>query len=170
MKYIGQFHDGMHISDVYLCKKKQIALTKNGKEYGALTLQDKARAAACRIPPSPSFRHCRVCAGAHALPPRRCRAPWCCQTRSAPSPRRTVVAGDAHRAQLVGGAVAGANESGHGSWVFRKCLPSVAQCARQKTERFNLTGISPMHEVEQPRPGTITSVRAPQAAERESPR
>ena len=41
MKYIGQFHDGMHISDVYLCKKKQIALTKNGKEYGALTLQDK---------------------------------------------------------------------------------------------------------------------------------
>ena len=36
-----QFHDGMHISDVYLCKKKQIALTKNGKEYGALTLQDK---------------------------------------------------------------------------------------------------------------------------------
>ena len=41
MKYIGQFYDGMHVSDVYLCKKKQIALTKNGKEYGALTLQDK---------------------------------------------------------------------------------------------------------------------------------
>ena len=31
----------MHISDVYLCKSKQIALTKNGKEYGNLVLQDK---------------------------------------------------------------------------------------------------------------------------------
>ena len=31
----------MHISDVYLCKNKQIALTKNGKEYGNLVLQDK---------------------------------------------------------------------------------------------------------------------------------
>lgn len=41
MKYIGQFHEGMHISDVYLCKTKQIALTKNGKEYGSLVLQDK---------------------------------------------------------------------------------------------------------------------------------
>ena len=31
----------MHVSDVYLCKNKQIALTKNGKEYGNLVLQDK---------------------------------------------------------------------------------------------------------------------------------
>ena len=31
----------MYKRQVYLCKKKQIALTKNGKEYGALTLQDK---------------------------------------------------------------------------------------------------------------------------------
>ena len=31
----------MHVSDVYLCKTKQIALTKNGKEYGSVTLQDK---------------------------------------------------------------------------------------------------------------------------------
>ena len=41
MKYIDQFHEGMHISDVYLCKTKQIALTKSGKEYGSLILQDK---------------------------------------------------------------------------------------------------------------------------------
>lgn len=41
MKYIEQFHEGMRISDVYLCKTKQIALTKNGKEYGSLVLQDK---------------------------------------------------------------------------------------------------------------------------------
>lgn len=41
MKYIATFHEGMRVSDVYLCKTKQIALTKNGKEYGSLTLQDK---------------------------------------------------------------------------------------------------------------------------------
>ena len=41
MKYIETFREGVHISEVYLCKTKQIALTKNGKEYGSLTLQDK---------------------------------------------------------------------------------------------------------------------------------
>lgn len=41
MKYIESFREGMHVSDVYLCKNKQIALTKNGKEYGNLVLQDK---------------------------------------------------------------------------------------------------------------------------------
>ena len=41
MKYIDSFREGMHVSDVYLCKNKQIALTKNGKEYGNLVLQDK---------------------------------------------------------------------------------------------------------------------------------
>lgn len=41
MKYIEGFKEGMRISDVYLCKSKQIALTKAGKEYGNLVLQDK---------------------------------------------------------------------------------------------------------------------------------
>ena len=41
MKYIDTFREGMHIADVYLCKNKQIALTKSGKEYGNLVLQDK---------------------------------------------------------------------------------------------------------------------------------
>lgn len=41
MKYIEQFREGMRISDVYLCKTKQILLTKNGKEYVSMTLQDK---------------------------------------------------------------------------------------------------------------------------------
>ncbi len=41
MRFIETFREGMHVSDVYLCKTKQIALTKNGKEYGSLTLQDK---------------------------------------------------------------------------------------------------------------------------------
>lgn len=35
------FREGMHVSDVYLCKNKQIALTKAGKEYGNIILQDK---------------------------------------------------------------------------------------------------------------------------------
>ena len=41
MKYIDTLREGMRISEVYLCKSKQIALTKAGKEYGNLVLQDK---------------------------------------------------------------------------------------------------------------------------------
>lgn len=41
MKYIETLREGMHTSDIYLCKNKQIALTKSGKEYGNLLLQDK---------------------------------------------------------------------------------------------------------------------------------
>ena len=41
MKYIESFREGMHTGDVYLCKSKQIALTKSGKEYGNVVLQDK---------------------------------------------------------------------------------------------------------------------------------
>lgn len=41
MKYIESFREGMHVSDVYLCKNRQISLTKSGKEYGNLILQDK---------------------------------------------------------------------------------------------------------------------------------
>ena len=41
MKYIESMNEGMHIRDVYLCKTKNIALTRNGKEYANVTLQDK---------------------------------------------------------------------------------------------------------------------------------
>ena len=41
MKFIETLREGMHVSGVYLCKTRQIALTKTGKEYGSLTLQDK---------------------------------------------------------------------------------------------------------------------------------
>ena len=41
MRNIESFREGMHVSDVYLCKNKQIQLTKNGKEYGNVVLQDK---------------------------------------------------------------------------------------------------------------------------------
>ena len=49
MKYIDSLKEGMRISEVYLCKAKQIALTKAGKEYGNLTLQDKTGAVDAKI-------------------------------------------------------------------------------------------------------------------------
>ena len=41
MKYIETLKEGMRISEVYLCKSRQIAQTKAGKDYGNLVLQDK---------------------------------------------------------------------------------------------------------------------------------
>ena len=41
MKYIDQLREGERISDVYLCKFKQSAVTKNGKAYENIILQDK---------------------------------------------------------------------------------------------------------------------------------
>ena len=41
MKYIESLHEGDRISEIYLCKKKQSAMTKAGKPYEILTLQDK---------------------------------------------------------------------------------------------------------------------------------
>ena len=37
MRYIDTFREGMHIADVYLCKNKQIALTKNGKDLNLIS-------------------------------------------------------------------------------------------------------------------------------------
>ncbi len=41
MHYIEKFREGDRISDVYLCKSKSTALTKSGKEYDSIILQDK---------------------------------------------------------------------------------------------------------------------------------
>lgn len=41
MKYIKDYRDGDRVSDVYLCKYKQSAVTKNGKQYDNVILQDK---------------------------------------------------------------------------------------------------------------------------------
>ncbi len=41
MKYIESFREGDRINDVYLCKFKQAALTKAGKPYDNVILQDK---------------------------------------------------------------------------------------------------------------------------------
>jgi len=41
MKYIQEFHDGDHVAGVYLCKQRTSAITKNGKPYDNVILQDK---------------------------------------------------------------------------------------------------------------------------------
>lgn len=41
MKYIKDLKEGDRISDIYLCKQKQSAITKNGKPYENVILQDK---------------------------------------------------------------------------------------------------------------------------------
>ena len=41
MKYIKDYKDGDRVFDIYLCKHKQSAVTKNGKPYENLILQDK---------------------------------------------------------------------------------------------------------------------------------
>ncbi|MCM1387702.1 MAG: HD domain-containing protein [Bacillus sp. (in: Bacteria)] len=41
MKYIKDYKEGDRISDIYLCKYKQAAVTKNGKPYDNVILQDK---------------------------------------------------------------------------------------------------------------------------------
>ena len=41
MKYIKEYKEGDKIFDIYLCKHRQSAVTKNGKPYDNLILQDK---------------------------------------------------------------------------------------------------------------------------------
>ena len=41
MRYISELREGGRIQDVYLCKHKQSAVTKNGKNYETVSLQDR---------------------------------------------------------------------------------------------------------------------------------
>ena len=41
MKFIESFREGEKIGDIYLCKSRSSAVTKNGKPYESLILQDK---------------------------------------------------------------------------------------------------------------------------------
>lgn len=41
MRYIQELKEGAAVKDVYLCKQKNVATTKNGKEYYNVILQDK---------------------------------------------------------------------------------------------------------------------------------
>ena len=41
MRYINELREGMNVSEIYLCKVKNISRTKAGKTYYSLVLQDK---------------------------------------------------------------------------------------------------------------------------------
>lgn len=41
MKYLNELHEGDRVNSIYLCKYKQAAVTKNGKPYENVILQDK---------------------------------------------------------------------------------------------------------------------------------
>ncbi len=43
MRFINELHEGDRLNGIYLCKQKQSAMTKNGKPYENLILQDKTR-------------------------------------------------------------------------------------------------------------------------------
>lgn len=49
MRYIDSLRDGDRISSVYLCKQKSSAMTKTGKEYENVILQDKTGSLDCKI-------------------------------------------------------------------------------------------------------------------------
>lgn len=49
MRYVKDLKDGYAVSDVYLCKTKNMATTKNGKEYINIILGDKTGNIDCKI-------------------------------------------------------------------------------------------------------------------------
>lgn len=49
MKYINEFRDGDSIRGIFLCKQKNSAVTKNGKAYDNVILQDKTGIIECKI-------------------------------------------------------------------------------------------------------------------------
>lgn len=49
MKYIESFREGERISGIYLCKNRQSAVTKTGKAYENVVLQDKTGTADAKI-------------------------------------------------------------------------------------------------------------------------
>ena len=57
MKFIESFYDGMRVADVYLVRTKNTALTKNGKEYLNVTIQDRTGSCDAKIwePNSPGI-------------------------------------------------------------------------------------------------------------------
>ena len=58
MKYIETFTDGMRVNGVWLCRQKTLALTRNGKEYMNVLLQDKTGQIEAKIwdPQNPGIR------------------------------------------------------------------------------------------------------------------
>lgn len=57
MKYINELREGTRVKGVYLCKSKTSAMTKNGKNYESVVLQDKTGSIDAKIwnPNSPGI-------------------------------------------------------------------------------------------------------------------
>ena len=49
MRYINEMHDGDNVTGIYLCRQKNLAQTKNGKDYENVTLADKTGTLNCKI-------------------------------------------------------------------------------------------------------------------------
>ena len=49
MRYINEMKEGNRLGGVYLCKQKSSAVTKNGKHYENVTLQDRTGQLDCKI-------------------------------------------------------------------------------------------------------------------------
>lgn len=49
MRYIDSLKDGDRVTSVYLCKQKSTAVTKTGKEYENVIMQDKTGSLDCKI-------------------------------------------------------------------------------------------------------------------------
>lgn len=80
MKYIESFREGERISGIYLCKNRQSAVTKTGKAYENVILQDKTGTADAKIwdPNSQGIDDfsnldlCRYCSGCDQFSGDRC--------------------------------------------------------------------------------------------------
>jgi len=49
MRYISEMHEGDNITGIYLCKQKNLAQTKTGKDYENVILSDKTGSLNCKI-------------------------------------------------------------------------------------------------------------------------
>ena len=49
MRFINEMHEGDNITGIYLCKQKNMAQTKNGKDYENVILSDKTGSLNCKI-------------------------------------------------------------------------------------------------------------------------
>lgn len=49
MRYINELHEGDKMNGIYLCKQRASAVTKNGKPYDSVILQDKTGTIDCKI-------------------------------------------------------------------------------------------------------------------------
>jgi len=49
MRFINDMHDGDNVTGIYLCKQKNMAQTKNGKDYENVILSDRTGTLSCKI-------------------------------------------------------------------------------------------------------------------------